>query len=138
MATKTTKAAKTDSITQSTEDLITVSVSLASEVHKKIGTGKPLVTYGSSLEAGLKNSGYKAAKQMKHSIIADGNDTIEYSTVEILVDDRLVIDVIAVDRLLPAYERQLLSYLEAGGYKRGLIINFEEANINDGIIRVIN
>jgi len=138
LAKKNTGTKRTDSVEHTIEDLIKITVETASDIHKKLGSGQPVEGYGSSMESGLKKNGCTVKKQIRESILADGDDAIECSIVEMLVNGRLALNIVAADRLLPAHKRQLLSQLELEGYKLGLLINFNEANIDDGIIRVIN
>ena len=55
--------------------------------------------------------------------------------VDLLVDGRLLIELKAVDRILPIHEAQLLTYLRLGGWKVGLMINFNVKILTDGIVR---
>jgi GxxExxY protein len=52
-----------------------------------------------------------------------------------VVADRVVVEVKVVDRLAPVHEAQLLTYLRLGGWKVGLLINFNVALLREGIVR---
>ena len=55
--------------------------------------------------------------------------------VDLLVADEVVVEVKAVERLAPVHEAQLLTYLRLGGWKVGLLINFNVPLLRDGIVR---
>jgi len=57
--------------------------------------------------------------------------------VDFLVDDSLVVELKAADRLLPIHHAQVLSYLKTTGCRLGLLINFHESLLRDGIKRVV-
>ena len=55
--------------------------------------------------------------------------------VDMLVADTVVVEVKAVERLAPVHEAQLLTYLRLGGWKIGLLVNFNVPVLRDGIVR---
>ena len=55
-----------------------------------------------------------------------------------LVDDCLVLELKAVEKILPLHKYQLLTYLKLSGLRLGLLINFNDSDIGEGITRVIN
>jgi GxxExxY protein len=55
--------------------------------------------------------------------------------LDLLIDKRLLIEIKAVEKLLPIHEAQLLTYLHLGGWKIGLIVNFNVKVLKDGILR---
>ena len=58
--------------------------------------------------------------------------------LDLLVEEAVIAEVKAVDRLAPTHKAQLLSYLRLSGYKVGLLINFNVKVLKDGIRRVVN
>jgi GxxExxY protein len=54
------------------------------------------------------------------------------------VDDKVVVELKAIDHLLPVYTAQLLSYLKLGKYKLGYLLNFNVVHMKDGIKRLVN
>jgi GxxExxY protein len=58
--------------------------------------------------------------------------------VDIVVEDAVIVELKAVDRLLPIHEAQVLSYLKLSGKKIGLLINFNVKLLRDGIRRLAN
>lgn len=60
------------------------------------------------------------------------------SCLDLLVGGKVVVEVKAVEKLLPLHHAQLLSYLKLGGYKLGLLLNFHALHLRDGIKRIVN
>ncbi len=58
--------------------------------------------------------------------------------MDMLVADKVVVELKVVDSLLPVYKAQLLSYMKLSGIKLGLLINFNEAAVKDGVTRLVN
>jgi GxxExxY protein len=58
--------------------------------------------------------------------------------VDMLISDRLVLELKAVEALLPVHRAQLISYLKATGLTLGLLMNFNVATLRDGIRRVVH
>ena len=57
--------------------------------------------------------------------------------MDIVAESELVIEVKAVDRLLPIYDAQILTYFRLSGNKIGLLINFNSVLLNDGLKRIV-
>ncbi len=58
--------------------------------------------------------------------------------IDLLVEDMLVVELKAIETILPVHRGQLLSYLRLGGFKLGYLLNFNVAHMRDGIIRLVN
>ena len=58
--------------------------------------------------------------------------------IDLLVEDAVVVELKAVESVLPIHEAQLLSYLKLSGCKVGLLINFNVVHLKDGIKRMVN
>jgi GxxExxY protein len=65
------------------------------------------------------------------------NFDIDYR-MDMLVADKVVVELKVVESLLPVHRAQLLSYMRLSGIKLGLLINFNEAVVKDGIKRIVN
>ena len=57
---------------------------------------------------------------------------------DLLVGERVVVELKAVETILPVHRAQLLSYLRLGGFKLGYLLNFHVAHMRDGIVRIVN
>lgn len=58
--------------------------------------------------------------------------------LDLVVEDKVIIELKAVEKMNPLYEAQLLSYLKLSGYKTGLLINFNVRYLLDGLKRLVN
>ncbi|HYM03413.1 MAG TPA: GxxExxY protein, partial [Stellaceae bacterium] len=58
--------------------------------------------------------------------------------IDLLVNDRVVVELKALETILPVHKGQLLSYLRLGGFKLGYLLNFNVTHMRDGITRLVN
>jgi GxxExxY protein len=58
--------------------------------------------------------------------------------LDLLVERRVIVEIKAIDRLMPIHQAQLLSYLKLSGCKVGLLINFNVLLLKNGVVRVVN
>ena len=58
--------------------------------------------------------------------------------IDLLVEDRVVVELKAVEAILPVHRAQLLSYIRLGGFRLGYLLNFNVAHMRDGIVRLVN
>ena len=57
---------------------------------------------------------------------------------DLIIEDKLIIEIKSIESVLPVHKKQKLTYLKLTGLKLGLLVNFNEALIKDGITRVVN
>ncbi len=110
----------------------------ALKVHKALGPGLLESSYEECLSFELIKSGLKVEKQKKlplvyHEVVLDTG-----YRVDIMIEDKFIIEVKAVDALTDIHLAQLLTYLKLSNCKLGMLINFNVSLIKDGIKRVIN
>lgn len=111
-------------------------IGCAIEVHKVLGPGLLESAYEECLchEMGLKGLKYDRQKELPVSYKG-----IELSCgyrLDIVIDNLLIVELKACDRLLPIHEAQLLTYLKLTGIGAGLLINFNVPVLKDGIKRM--
>lgn len=112
-------------------------IGAAIEVHKATGPGLLESAYEQCLchELALRNISFKRQYPLP----------VEFKSVKLdcgyrmdfVVEDSVVVEIKAVDTLLPIHEAQILTYLKLGKYKVGLLINFNEKVLNQGVKRFI-
>ena len=117
-------------------DLSEKIIGSAIEVHKNLGPGLLESIYESVLciEFNLNKISYK--RQLEIPILYK-NYKIGKHRLDLIVDNKIILELKAVDNINPIFEAQLLSYLKISGYKLGLLINFNERLLKDGIKRII-
>ncbi|HPD65137.1 MAG TPA: GxxExxY protein [Bacteroidia bacterium] len=113
-------------------------VSAAYEVHKEIGPGLLESVYQACLVKELKQRGLLVEQQVITPVIYKGEDLGKDFIIDILVENEVIVELKAVETILPVHEAQLISYLKLADKRIGLLINFNVALIKDGIKRKIN
>lgn len=113
-------------------------IGCALEVYKTLGPGLLESIYEKALLQELTANGLEAQSQVPVQIDYKGKDLGDGLRMDILVEDRLIIELKSVEVLLPVHYKQLLTYLKLTGKKVGLLINFNVENLMDGIHRVVN
>ncbi len=127
-----------DSFRTASSDPLTQSViGAAIEVHKALGPGLLESIYEEALcyEFDLRGIGYN--RQVGIDVIYKGK-VIKGQRIDIIVENEVIIELKSLMKLPDVVMAQILSYLKATGLKRGLIINFGEKRLVDGIKRVSN
>lgn len=107
-------------------------------VHKALGPGMLEGAYEVCLMHELKKHGFKARSQVTLPIVYDGIRLDAGYRIDLLVEDAVIVELKALDRLLPVHEAQLLSYLRMSDRRLGLLINFNVRLLRDGVRRVVN
>ena len=116
----------------------TAVIASAMKVHGAVGPGLLESAYETCLLYELENQGLSVQRQVliplryEELIIDNGY------RVDLLVCERVVVELKAVEAILPVHRAQLLSYLRLGGFKLGYLLNFHVAHICDGIARMVN
>jgi len=92
-------------------------------VHNVLGSGFLEKVYENALAIELIKSGLKVKQQTPLQVHYEGKVVGEYFT-DIIVEDKVILELKAVSHILPAHEVQLVNYLKATGLEVGLLINF--------------
>ncbi|HLA96004.1 MAG TPA: GxxExxY protein [Pyrinomonadaceae bacterium] len=113
-------------------------IELSIKVHKALGPGMLEGAYEVCLMHELIKNGFKAESQVKLPIIYDGIRLDAGYRIDLLVEKSVIVELKAIEHLLPVHEAQLLSYLRMSNLKLGLLINFNQKLLRDGVRRVVN
>ncbi len=113
-------------------------VDAAMKVHTALGPGLLESTYEACLAHELRKRGLQVASQVSLPVSYDGVRIDVGYRIDLLVEDAVVVELKAVDGLLPIHQAQLLSYLKLSGKKVGLLINFNVVRLKNGIQRIVN
>ncbi|OGI50485.1 MAG: GxxExxY protein [Candidatus Muproteobacteria bacterium RIFCSPHIGHO2_02_FULL_65_16] len=113
-------------------------IGAAIEVHKHLGPGLLESIYQTCLAHELTNRGFKVAREAVFPVRYKGLEFPAAYRADLVVQDKLILELKAVDVMLPVYAAQLLSYLRMSGLKLGLLINFNVSHLRDGIKRIVN
>lgn len=116
-----------------------VIVDAAMKVHSVLGPGLLESTYEACLKHELlKKRGLNVASQVMLPVQYDGVAIDAGYRIDLLVEDAVVIELKAVEKIIPIHEAQLLTYLKLSGKKLGLLLNFNVLHMKDGINRIVN
>ena len=107
------------------------------KVYNELGPGLFESIYEAALSYQLRKSGLKVETQVPINVYYDGILLpVEYR-LDILVEDKVIIELKSVEELKKLHHKQLLTYLKISGKKLGLLVNFNTDDINSSIIRKI-
>ena len=107
------------------------------KVHSLLGPGLMESTYEVCLKHELQQRRYFVESQVTLPVLYDGVLIDAGYRIDLLVEDKVIVELKAVDKLLPLYEAQLLTYLKLSKLKVGLLINFNVLHLKDGIKRLV-
>ena len=110
----------------------------ALKVHKVLGPGLLENVYEACLSDELSKAQLEHKRQLAQPVVYDGSAIELGYRLDLLVEDRVVVEVKAVDRLTDVHRAQLLSYLKLGGRRVGYLLNFNVKMLRDGICRFAN
>jgi GxxExxY protein len=113
-------------------------IKAAIAVHRALGAGLLESVYQVCLLAELKSMGLRAQEQVAVPIVYRGERLANDLRIDLLVEDRVIVELKAVDELHPIHTAQLLTYLRLTNKKLGLLINFNTTKLIEGLERVMN
>ena len=113
-------------------------VDAALKVHTALGPGLLESAYSACLAHELRLRGRDVQTQVALPIEYAGIRVDAGYRIDMLVDDIVVVELKAVATMLPIHHAQLLSYLKLSGRAAGLLMNFHEVRLKDGIKRMVN
>ena len=112
-------------------------IGCALEVHKQLGPGLLESSYERCLSYELLCAGIQHETQKELSIDYKGTKLDCGYRVDLFVDNKLIVELKAVEKLLPIHEAQILTYMKLADVKTGLLLNFNVAKVKDGIKRFV-
>jgi len=111
-------------------------IGCAIEVHKELGAGLLESIYESALCIELKKVGLQYEQQKPLTVKYKGQKIGEFR-IDLLIENSVVVELKSVERFEPVFEAQILSYMKLGGFKLGLLINFNSKLLKNGVKRYI-
>lgn len=113
-------------------------VDTAVAVHKELGPGLFETVYEVILASELKKRGLSVNRQVSIPIEYHGIKFDEGFRADILIENKVIIELKSIESINKAHKKQVLTYLRLTGCKLGYLLNFGEALMKDGISRIIN
>jgi GxxExxY protein len=117
------------------EAIATKVVDGAFRVHSAIGPGLLESIYETCLDHELRKQALRVQKQVSVPIVYDMLRIESGLRLDLLVEEAVIVEIKAIDRMSPVFEAQILSYLKLAKKRLGLLINFNVPRIRDGIRR---
>lgn len=119
-------------------EIATVVVDAALKIHKTLGPGLLESVYEATLRYELQKRGLKVIQQLGIPVQYEGLNLGLGFRVDLVVGDKVVIEIKSVEALAPIHRKQVETYLRLMDLRLGLLINFNVELIKDGIRRVVN
>jgi len=107
-------------------------------VHTALGPGLLESAYETCLLFELKEQGLSLKQQVPLPIKYKNVELDCAYRLDLVVEEKVIIELKSIESLLPVHKAQLLSYLKLSGYKAGLLINFNVNTLKNGIVRLVN
>ncbi len=120
-------------------DLSSKVISGALAVHRELGPGLLESVYRRCMEIELNEKGLKVESEKPLSVTYKGHPiSDEAFRLDILVEDTIVVELKSVEEIKPVHKKRLLTYLRLSGKQLGLLINFNENLLREGLTRIVN
>ena len=112
-------------------------IGCAIEVHKHLGPGLLESVYETCFIEEMRNCNLSVKPQISIPVYYKGKDLGGFLKLNLLINDLIIVEEKAVEQMIPLYKAQLLSYLKLTKKPKGLLINFNCANIKDQLISLV-
>jgi GxxExxY protein len=126
----------TSSLPDDLDSLIREVIGCCVAVHRELGPGLLEGVYPRAIAMDLDERGIRYSTEKTVAIRYRGR-VLCYQRIDLLVDDRLVVEVKSVERLIPIHIAQVINYLRVTGTRAGLLINFNVPLLKQGIRRIV-
>jgi GxxExxY protein len=113
-------------------------VNVCYKIHTKLGPGLLESVYEAILYYELTNRGLKVERQKPLPVIWDEVFLDIGFRTDLIIEEKVIIEIKSVEQIVNVHPKQLLTYLKITGVKLGLLINFNESLIKNGITRIVN
>jgi GxxExxY protein len=120
------------------DDITGAIIDSAMKIHRELGPGLLESVYEVVLAREVETRGFRVQRQRPVRIEYDGWLFEEGFRADLVVEARVVVEIKSVERLAPVHSKQLLTYLRLMDLEVGLLINFGEATLKEGLHRVVN
>jgi GxxExxY protein len=119
-------------------EIAKIIVNTAFNIHTQLGPGLFESVYEEVMNYELANQGLKVERQKGIPVIWKEIKMEIGFRADLIVEDKVIIELKSVETINPVYPKQLLTYLRLTNIKLGLLINFNEVLIKNGITRIVN
>lgn len=116
-------------------DLTEQIIGAAIEVHRELGPGLLESAYQRCLAREFELRGLQFREQVPLPVRYKGLELDCGYRMDFVIEEKVVLEIKAVEKLIPVHEAQLLTYLKLSGYRIGLLINFHSSTIRNNLLR---
>ena len=120
------------------KELSKIIVDCCYQIHVSLGPGLFESVYEEILYHELINRGLRVERQKPIPVIWKEIKMEQGFRADLIIDNKVIIEIKSVEAIAPVHPKQLLTYLRLANLKLGLLINFNEVLIKDGITRIVN
>lgn len=113
-------------------------IGAAMKVHSALGPGLLESAYQACLLYELNKQGMNVKAEVILPVVYEGTEVDAGYQLDLLVEDRVIVELKSVEKTLPVHEAQLITYLKLSKCKVGLLINFNVKHLREGITRRVN
>ena len=110
----------------------------AFRIHRRLGPGLLESAYEAILAHVLRRSGLAVQQQVAVPMVYEQLVLENGYRVDLIIEDRVIVEVKSTESLQPVHSRQLLTYLRFANKRLGYLLNFGEYRFKDGIVRIVN
>ncbi len=122
----------------SLDDLSRIIITKAIQVHSKLGPGLLESVYRTCLIHELRKADMQVVAEQVVPVFYDELQLDDGYRLDVLVNDEIIVEIKAVEQILPVHLAQLLSYLRLTDKRLGLLLNFNAPRLVQGLRRVVN
>jgi GxxExxY protein len=119
-------------------EIAKIVVDAAFHIHTKLGPGLLESVYEVVLVAQLRKRGLQVVRQVPVPIQFEELTFDEGFRADIIVEDKVILELQSVEQTAPVHRKQILTYLRLSDKRLGLLINFGAALLKDGVTRLVN
>ena len=113
-------------------------VDVAYHIHRKLGPGLLEFVYEAIMASELGRRGLKSVRQQPVPVVYDSVRLKVGFRADLVIEDKVLVEVKSIEAIAPIHKMQVLTHLRLMNRRLGLLINFNEALIKNGIMRVVN
>jgi GxxExxY protein len=113
-------------------------VDAAVRIHRDVGPGLLETVYEVILAHELRRSGLRVERQVPISVTYEGLTFDEGFRADLIVENKVIVELKCVERISNVHKKQLLTYLRLADKRLGYLLNFSEALMKHGITRIVN
>jgi len=113
-------------------------IASAMKIHSAIGPGVLESVYQACLQHELEKAGFKVQSELALPVLYEGLRLQSGYRVDLLIENRIIVELKCVETILPIHKAQLMTYLRLANMPLGLLLNFNVVHLRDGIKRILN